>query len=189
MPAKKKGTRVLSGQFRDHPKRKQTGPNHTKGKAANLPGYSTKWRSIVTEEQKKGSAGGFDFSGAPKVWKEGYLKGLESYLKWQEESEYLVRDAVRQGFTGSQNWLTLYKNWAEMSLEQTQGQANGVPNPLLALARQSLQAFQASAEPVVKTAADTYEKTFANYESTVAGPFRKQVIEINKKVVEALVSA
>ena len=143
----------------------------------------------MTEEKKKGHTGGFDFSGAPKAWKEGYLKGLESYLKLQEESEYSVRDAVRQGFAGSQNWLTLYQNWAEMSLEQTQRQANGVPNPLLALARQSLQAFQASAEPVVTTAAETYEKAFANYESTVAGPFRKQVIEINKKVVETLVSA
>ena len=143
----------------------------------------------MTEEQKKGNAGGFDFSGMPKVWKEGYLKGLESYLKLQEESEYLIRDTIRQGFTGSQTWFTLYKNWAEMSLEQTQGQANGVPNPFMALARQSIQAFQTSAEPVVETAADTYEKAFANYESTLAGPFRKQVIEINKKVVEALVSA
>ena len=143
----------------------------------------------MTEGKKKGNTGGFDFSGAPTVWKDGYLKGLESYLKLQEESEYAVRDAVRQGFAGSQNWLALYKNWAEMSLEQAQRQANTVPNPLLALARQSLQAFQSSAEPVVKTAADTYEKTFANYESTVAGPFRKQVIEINKKMVETLVPA
>ncbi|MGH7774693.1 MAG: hypothetical protein ACREQA_20910 [Candidatus Binatia bacterium] len=142
----------------------------------------------MTEEQKKGNAGGFDFSGMPKVWKERYLKGLETYLKLQEESEYLIRDAVRQGFTGSQNWLTLYKNWVEMPLDQIQGLANGVPNPFLVLARQSLQAFQAAAEPAVKTAADTYEKTFAKYESTLAGPFRKQVIEINKKVVESLVS-
>lgn len=142
----------------------------------------------MTKEQKKGNAEAFDFSETPKVWKEGYLKGLETYLKLQEESEYLVRDAVRQGFTGSQDWLTLYKNWAERSLEQAQGQANGVPTPLLALARQSLQAFQAAAEPVVKTAAETYEKTFADYETALAGPFRKQVIEINKKVVESLVS-
>ena len=135
----------------------------------------------MTKEQKKGNAEGFDFSETPKVWKEGYLKGLETYWKLQEESENLVRDAVRQGFTGCQDWLTLYKNCAERSLEQAQGQANGVSTPLLALARQNLQAFQ------VKTAAETYEKTFATYETALADPFRKQVIEINKKVVESLV--
>ena len=142
----------------------------------------------MTNEQIKGNAAEFDFSEMSKVWKEAYLKGLESCLKLQEESERLVNDTIKQGFTGSQNWLTLYKNSMEMPWDQFQGQATTVPNPFLALARQSLQAFQAAAEPVVKTAAETYEKTFANYETTLAGPFRKQVIEINKKVVDALVS-
>ena len=188
---KKKGYVFSVGNSGTSQRGKQSGPNKTTVEATNLPdqtGKSPKRRSIMANEQIKGNAAEFDFSEMSKVWKEAYLKGLESCLKLQEESERLVNDTIKQGFTGSQNWLTLYMNSMEMPWDQFQGQATTVPNPFLALARQSLQAFQAAAEPVVKTAAETYEKTFANYETALAGPFRKQVIEINKKVVDALVS-
>ena len=200
---KKKGARVFSEQLGDQSERKPTDPILTPlttlgellvkaGALPTLPGQTgneTKWSSTVVHEQVKENTEGFDFSGKSKAWKEAYFKGLESCVKIQEEGEHFVRDTVKQGFTRSQNWLTLYKNWVEMPWEQFQGVANGVPNPFLALARQTFQAFHATADPAVKTAAGTYEATFNNYQTTLAGPFRKQVIEINKKVVEALVSA
>lgn len=138
-------------------------------------------------EQKWGQGEGFDFRGMSKVWKETYLKGLESCFKWQEDNERLMKETVRQGFIGPQHWLTLYKNWMEMPWDQIQGQTTGIPNPFLALARQSIQALHATAEPLCKTGADACEATFNYFESALASPSRQYVFDWNKKVMDTVI--
>ena len=41
----------------------------------------------MTTDTKTGEGGGFDVTGMAKAWKEGYLKGLEASLQWQERNE------------------------------------------------------------------------------------------------------
>ncbi len=139
------------------------------------------------EERRGGQGEGFDIRGLAKVWKETYLKGLESCFKWQEDNERLLKETVKQGFIGPQQWLTLYKNWMEMPWDQIQGQSPGIPNPFLAFARQSVQALHATAEPLCKTGAEACEATFTYFESAVAGPSRQYMFDLNKKVMDAVV--
>ena len=51
---------------------------------------------------------GFEVMDVAKVWKEGYLKGLETSLQWQQQNEQLVKGAVRQGLSAYQQWFAMY---------------------------------------------------------------------------------
>ncbi|HKT34874.1 MAG TPA: hypothetical protein VJR03_08570 [Nitrospira sp.] len=117
-----------------------------------------------------------------RVWKEGYLKGLETSLQLQEQNEHFMKQAVRQGFSAYQQWMAVYKNWLGKSSDQTQAQNMGVP--FFTITRQILQASQDMSEPLLKTACET---SFEYYETAVAGPARKYTFEINKKVMDTLI--
>jgi hypothetical protein len=127
---------------------------------------------------------GFDVMDMAKVWKEGYLKGLETSLQWQQQNEQFVKGAVRQGVLAYQKWFAMNKNWLGKPWDQVQGQTTGVPNQFLAFTREVLQTSQERVEPLLKTACETF---FDYYESTVAGPARKYTVEINKKVMDTLI--
>jgi len=144
-------------------------------------------RLMMATETKTGTNGHFDVTEMAKTWKEGYLKGLETSLEFQEQNEHLVRNAVRQGFSAYQQGLTLYQNWLEKPWDQIQGQTNGVPNQFVAFTREIFQRSQNMAEPLLKTAADAYEKSFNYYETAIAGPARKYAVEINKKVLDTVI--
>src|SRR4030095_9240094 len=85
---------------------------------------------------------GFEVKDMAKVWKEGYLKGLEAFLQWQQQNEQLVKQAVRQGLLAYHQWLGMYKNLLRQPWDQVQGQSTGVPNPFLAFTREILQTSQ-----------------------------------------------
>ncbi|MGH7774691.1 MAG: hypothetical protein ACREQA_20900 [Candidatus Binatia bacterium] len=140
---------------------------------------------MAVEEKTK--ATGVDFTEFAKVWKEAYLIGLQVGLKLQEENERLTKTVVNQGMTAYQQWLTLYKNLTDTSLDQIQGQATA--SPFIALSRQMVQAIQANAEPALRTGAEVCEKALNSYETAVAGPSRKFVFEINKNVMDTVVPA
>lgn len=139
----------------------------------------------MVAEQAKAKAAGVDFTGIAKVWKEAYLSGLEASLKWQEENEQATKSMIEQGISGSQQWLNVYETWLDRSLEQLEGQSNA--KPFVALSRQLIQASHAVAEPVFKTGATVYETTVNTYETALAGPVRKSVLEINKKVMDTII--
>jgi len=144
-------------------------------------------RSMMATDTKTGAGRAFDATEMAKTWKEGYLKGLEASLEWQEQSEHLVKDAVRQGLAAPRQWLASYRDLLVMHWDQIQGQTNGVPNPFLDFTRQALQTSQDMAEPLLKTAADACETAFEYYETSVAGPSRKFALEINKKVMDTVI--
>jgi hypothetical protein len=127
---------------------------------------------------------GIEVKDMAKVWKEGYLKGLETFLQWQQQNEQLVKRAVRQGLSAYHQWLGMYKNWLGKPWDQVQGQSTGVPNQFLALPREILQTSQEWAEPLLKTAC---ENSFDYYETAVAGPARKYTVEINKNILDTLI--
>ncbi|HJT20885.1 MAG TPA: hypothetical protein VJ746_10470 [Nitrospira sp.] len=124
----------------------------------------------------------FEMMDMAKLWKEGYLKGLEASLQLQEQNEQFVKQAVRQGLSAYQQWLAMYHNWFVKPSDHVQGQTIGVP--FFAITRHILQSSQDMAEPLLKTACET---SFEYYETAVAGPARKYTIEINKKVMDALI--
>ena len=127
---------------------------------------------------------GFEVMEIAKVWKEGYLKGLETSLQWQEQNQRFGKEAVRQGLSAYQQWFAMYKNWLGKPWDQAQGQTTGVPNQFLAFTREVLQTSQDMAEPLLKTAC---ENSFDYYETALAGPARKYTVEINKKVLDTLI--
>ena len=139
---------------------------------------------MTTETTKNGADRMSEVMEMARVWKEGYLKGLETSLQWQEQSEQLVKDAVSQGFSAYRQWCTLYKNWLGKPWDQVQGQTNGLPNHFLTFTREILQTSQNVAEPLLKTACET---SFDYYEKAVAGPARKYAVEINKKVMDTII--
>ena len=124
----------------------------------------------------------FEMTDMARVWKEGYLKGLETSLHLQEQNEQLVKQAVKQGLSAYQQWLAMYKNWLGKPSDHIPGQTIGVP--FFAITRQILQTSQDMAEPLFKTACET---SFEYYETAVAGPARKYTIEINKKVLDTFI--
>ena len=136
-------------------------------------------------EQAKAKEAGVDFTGIAKVWKEVYLDGLEAGLMWQAENEHAAKSIIKRGLMRSQQLLAFSKECLDKSLEQLQGHQN--ENPLVALSRQLIQASQAVAEPVFKTGAEFYETTVNTYETALAGPARKSVLEINKKVMNTII--
>ncbi|HKU52717.1 MAG TPA: hypothetical protein VJQ25_09650 [Nitrospira sp.] len=138
----------------------------------------------MATDTKTGADRTFEVMEIAKVWKEGYLKGLETSFQWQEQNEQLVKEAVRQGVSAYQQWLGLYKNLLGKPLDQAQGQTTGVPNQFLAFTREILQRSQEMTEPLLKNVCET---SFDYYESAVAGPARKYTVEINKKVMDTII--
>ena len=138
----------------------------------------------MATDTKTGADRTFEVMEIAKVWKEGYLKGLETSFHWQEQNAQLVKEAVRQGVSAYQQWLGLYTNLLGKPLDQAQGQTTGVPNQFLAFTREILQKSQDITEPLLKNVCET---SFDYYESAVAGPARKYTVEINKKVMDTII--
>jgi hypothetical protein len=124
----------------------------------------------------------FEMMDMARVWKEGYLKGLETSLQLQEQNEQLMKQAVRQGLSAYQQWIGMYKTWLGKPSDHLPGQTVGVP--FFAITRQILETSQHMAEPLLKTACET---SLEYYETAVAGPARKYTFEINKKVMDTLI--
>ena len=141
----------------------------------------------MSEEQVKGTVGDFDYTRLAKVWKDAYLASLEAGLRWQGENEYMAKSIIKQGLMRSQQWLAFSKDYLEKSMEQVQAHQND--NPFFALSRQLIQASYAAVEPVVNTGVDVCETTFKSYETAVATPSRKQLLELNKTVMNTVVPA
>jgi hypothetical protein len=136
-------------------------------------------------EQAKPTEAGVYSAGIAKVWKEAYLDGLEAGLRWQGENEHAAKSIIKQGLMRSQQLLAFSKYCLDKSLEQIQGHQN--ENPFVALSRQLIQASHAVTEPVFKTGAEFYEATVKTYETALAGPARRSVLEINKKVLNTII--
>jgi len=136
-------------------------------------------------EQAKAIEAGVDSAGIAKVWKGAYLDGLEAGLRWQGENEHAAKSIIKQGLMRSQQLLAFSKDCLDKSLEQIQGHQN--ENPFVALSRQLIQASHAVTEPVFKTGAEFYETTVKTYETALAGPARRSVLEINKKVLNTII--
>ena len=136
-------------------------------------------------EQAKAIEAGVYSAGIAKVWKEAYLDGLEAGLRWQGENEHAAKSIIKQGLMRSQQLLAFSKDCLDKSLEEIQGHQN--ENPFVALSRQLIQASHAVTEPVFKTGAELYEATVKTYETALAGPARRSVLEINKKVLNTII--
>ena len=138
----------------------------------------------MATDTKTGADRTFEVMDMAKTWKEGYLKGLETSLQWQEQNQQLVKEAVGQGLSAYQQWSDLYKNWLGKPWDQIQGQTTGVPSQFLAFTREILQTSQEKAEPLLKNVCET---SFDYYETAVARPTRKYTVEINKKVMDTII--
>ncbi len=128
-----------------------------------------------------------EYRGMAKMWKDGYLRGLDACLQWQAENERLIKDSVKQGLSGSRQFLTWWEDWIE---DQTQRQTDvqqRQANPLLGFTKQSTEAVLATVEPLLKNSETALESTFGYYENAVATPARKYVYEINKQVLDAVI--
>lgn len=125
-----------------------------------------------------------DFNGVARVWKDAYLGGLEATLKWHQQNEDAAKSMIKQGFSITQHWLGSYKTLVE-NWDVEPGQEHS--NPWLALSRQVLQAVQTATEPVVKTGMELCDTTFHSYETAWAGPCRKYVLELNKKMMDTVI--
>jgi hypothetical protein len=63
-----------------------------------------------------------------------------------------------------------------------------IENPFVALSRLLIQAYHAVTEPLFKTRAEVFDTTVNTYETGLAGPARRSVLEINKKVMDTIIS-
>jgi hypothetical protein len=114
---------------------------------------------------------------------------LNACLRWQEENERLIKDSVKQGFSGTRQILTWWKGWVEDQAQRqadVQRLANGT-NPILGFTKQSTDAILAAVEPILKNSETVVENSFGYYEQTVATPSRKYVRDINKQVLDAVI--
>jgi hypothetical protein len=130
-----------------------------------------------------------DYRGAARSWKDGYLQGLNTFLQWQEENERLIKTSVKQGLSGTHQFLTWWKGLIEDQAQRqvdVQKQTNGT-NPILGLAKQSTDAVLATVEPMLKNSEAVVESSFGYYEHAVATPCRKYVRDINKQVLDAVI--
>jgi hypothetical protein len=148
-------------------------------------------RSSMAAEEMNTERARDEYRGMAKTWKDGYLQGLDVCLQWQAENERLIKDSVKQGLSGSRQFLTWWKDWIE---DQTQRQADvqrqaNAPNPLLGFTKQSTVAVLTTVEPLLKNSEAALESTFGYYENAVATPSRKYVREINKQVLDAVISS
>jgi hypothetical protein len=110
-------------------------------------------------------------------------------LQWQEGNERLIRDSVKQGLSGSRQFLTWFRDWAENQgrmQEQVQRESN-VTHPILGFTKQSTEAVLSTVEPLLKNSEAAVESSFGYYESAVAAPSRKYVREINKQVLDMVI--
>jgi hypothetical protein len=166
----------------------------TKGSHNQLeqPSDKPERRFLMTTDTKARETNGVDVTGMAKAWKEGYLKGLEASLQWQERNEHLMKETVRQGLTVPHQWFTASKSMFGKPWYELQGQTTGASNLFVtmtwqAMTRQVLQTSQDIAEPLLKTATDACETTFDYYKTAVAGPSRRFALEINKKVMDTVI--
>jgi hypothetical protein len=130
-----------------------------------------------------------DYRGAARSWKDGYLQGLNACLQWQEENERLIKNSVKQGLSGTHQFLTWWKGLIEDQAQRqvdVQRQTNGT-NPILGFAKQSTDAVLATVEPMLKNSEAVVESSFGYYEHAVATPCRKYVRDINKQVLDAVI--
>ena len=137
-----------------------------------------------TGEEFTRAASTFDLKGMSKAWKQGYLRGLEAFFQSQEQTEHLLKETVKQGISGSEQILQSYEKW----LEQVQDQA-GAASPLVEWSRQLVRSFHSTADPLFKTAADTTESAFNYYQNALARPSRKYAVDLNKQVMDSVLSA
>jgi hypothetical protein len=137
-----------------------------------------------TGEEFTRAARDFDVKGLSKIWKQGYLGGLEALHQSQEQSERLIKETVKQGIGGSQQMLQAYEKW----LEQIQGQA-GPASPFVDWSRQVVRAFHSNADPFFKTAAETTDNAFNYYENALARPARKYTLDLQAKVIDTVIPA
>lgn len=137
----------------------------------------------IGEEFTK-AAGSFDLKGMSNAWKQGYLRGLEAVFQSQEQTGRLLKETVKQGISGSQQMLQTCDKY----LEEMQGKA-GAASPFVELSRQLMCSFHRTADPLFKTAADTTESAFNYYEDSMARPSRNYAIDLNKKVMDTIISA
>jgi hypothetical protein len=151
------------------------------------PSDTPERRLLMTTDTKARETNGVGVTEMAKTLKEGYLKGLEASLQWQERNEHLVKETVRQGLAVPHHWFTLSKSLFGKPWDEMQGQTTGVSNLFVAMTRQVLQTSQDIAEPLLKTATDACETTFDYYETAVAGPSRRFALEINKKVMDTVI--
>jgi hypothetical protein len=130
-----------------------------------------------------------DYRGMARSWKDGYLQGLNTCLQWQEENERLIKNSVKQGLSGTHQFLTWWKGLIEDQAQRqadTQKQTNGT-NPILGFTKQSTDAVLAAVEPIIKNSEAVVESSFGYYERAVATPSRKYVRDINKQVLDAVI--
>lgn len=129
-----------------------------------------------------------DYRGMARSWKDGYLQGLNTCLQWQEENERLIKNSVKQGLSGTHQFLTWWKGLIEDQAQRqadAQKQTNG--NPILGFTKQSTDAVLAAVEPIIKNSEAVVESSFGYYERAVATPSRKYVRDINKQVLDAVI--
>jgi hypothetical protein len=136
-----------------------------------------------TSEDFTRAASGFDVNGMSKAWKDGYVQGLEAFFASQEQTGLLVKETVKQGLSGPRQMLQAYEKW----LEQIQDNA-GVASPLVEWSRQFVRSFQGSADPLLKTSAESVERTFTYYENELARPSRKYALDFHKKIIDTVIS-
>jgi polyhydroxyalkanoate synthesis regulator phasin len=137
-----------------------------------------------TGEEFKRAATDLDFKGMSIAWKQGYIGGLEAVCQSQEQTERLLKEAMKQGVATSQQTLSVYEQW----LEQIQKHA-GPAAPIVEWSRQLVRNFHSNSDQLAKTATDAVESGFSYYADTVSRPTRKYTLDINKKVVETVIPA
>jgi hypothetical protein len=137
-----------------------------------------------TGEEFKRAATDFDFRGMSTAWKQGYIGGLEAFFQSQEQTERLLKETVKQGIFGSQQILQGYEKWLDQVRERA-----GTASPFVDWSRQVVRNFHSNAEELLKTAADATESAFTYYENAVARPSRKCTLDVNKKVMDTVLSA
>ena len=130
------------------------------------------------------AASTFDLKGMSNAWKLGYLRGLEAVFQSQEQTHHFVKETVKQGINGAQQMLQSY----DKCLDDVQGKA-GTALPFVELSRQFMRSVQHAADPLYKTAADTTESAFNYYEDSLARPSRQYAIDLNKRVLDTIITA
>ena len=137
-----------------------------------------------TGEEFKRAATDFDLKGMSKAWKQGYIGGLEAVCQSQEQTERLLKEAMKHSVAASQQTLSVYEQW----LEQIQKHA-GAAAPFVEWSRQLVRNFHSNSDQLLKTATDAVESGFTYYSNTVSRPTRKYTLDVNKKVMDTVISA
>lgn len=130
-----------------------------------------------------------DFRGFARAWKDGYLQGLNTCLRWQEENERLVKDSVKQGFSATQQFLTWWKDRIEEHAQRQEGAKEPVngPIPILEITKQSTGAALATIQPILNNSEALMDGSFGYYEQAVAIPSRKYVRDFNRQVLDVVI--